>query len=160
MEEVGVGGCTLTERRVQPWHAPFPHRLLLPPPTGRAFSRGAAAGLRPKFMFLHAGSPSSPYLSSQAFPAPSPPRDSWEPTDPPQAPSSPVSIYKILRLRLPAARRGEVRVYTLTVCCLQSWRDLLTLRASVFDQPQFLSSGLCSEVLCNHKIFSQNLSFP
>lgn len=36
-----------------------------------------------------------------------------------------------LRLQDPlltAPRRGEVWVYTLTVCCLKSWRDLLTLR--------------------------------
>lgn len=37
-------------------------------------------------------------------------------------------FWKILPLQLPAARRGEVQVYPLTVCCHKSWRDLLTVR--------------------------------
>lgn len=87
IEEVAVGGCTLTKRRVQPWHAPFPHKLLLPPLTGRGFSGGVAAGLRLNLVFLCEGCP--PYPSSQAFPALSPPRGSWELTELLQAPSSP-----------------------------------------------------------------------
>lgn len=124
MGEAGVGGCTLTEHRVQPWHASFPHKPLLPPQNRGAFSRGAAAQLQLKLLFLHAR---PPYLSRQAFPAPFLPGGSGGLTKPLQAHSSPVSLCKILHLQLPAAGRGEVQVYIRTVCCLQSWRDLLTL---------------------------------
>lgn len=92
MGEIGVGGCTFPEHRVQPWDVPYPHDLWPTPPTGRVFSRGAAAGLRLKLLFLHAAFPSCPYPSSQAFPAPFPPKGFWELIESTQAPSSPVFL--------------------------------------------------------------------
>lgn len=64
MGEIGVGGCTFPKHGVQPWDVPYPHDLLPPPPTGRVFSRGVAAGLQLELSFVHEGSPSSPHLSS------------------------------------------------------------------------------------------------
>lgn len=127
MGETGVGGCTFPKHRVQPWDFPYPHDLLPSPPTGGVFTRGAAAEPKLKLLLLHEGSPSSPHQSSQAFPAPFPPKGFWELTESPQAPSSPVFL-KDLPLQVSAARRGEVQVYPLTVCCHKSWRDLLTVR--------------------------------
>lgn len=107
MEEVGVGGCTLTEHRVQPWHTPLPHKPLLPPSMGNTFSGGTAVGPQLKLLFLHVGSPSSPYLLSQAFPAPFPPSGSRELTEPHRHPAlpSPSARSSTYSSRLPGRER-------------------------------------------------------
>lgn len=125
MGKIGVGGCTFPEHWVQPWDVPYLHDLLLPPPTGRVFSRGAAVRLEVKLSLVHEGFPSSPHLSSQAFPAPFPPKGFGELIGGPTGTqlsclSERTSPYSS---QLPAGERC-----TPTVCCHKSWTDLLTVR--------------------------------
>lgn len=110
MGKIGVGGCTFPEHWVQPWDVPYLHDLLLPPPTGRVFSRGAAVRLEVKLSLVHEGFPSSPHLSSQAFPAPFPPKGFGELIEAPQARSSPVFLKEPPPT---AASRGEVHSHCL-----------------------------------------------
>lgn len=135
------------EHRVQPSHAPFPHKPLLPPSTARAFSRGAPTEIAVSLCRISI--PTYQVQLSQLLSSPElikPPAG----TQALLSPSARSSTYSSQLLG------GESCRFTFSL--FAAFGTGVTCSHSKRDQLQFLG-GLCSEVPCNHETFSQNLKF-